>query len=76
MPGSVGAGIGRGKAVRRMNLAITNRTAMAPYYRSDSMYMERMRWEAAVDRLPEALAGDLRNWFATARSREGIRASL
>jgi galactose-1-phosphate uridylyltransferase len=50
----------------RMNLAIMTRTAMAPYYRSDSMYMERMHWEAAVDRRPESLAGDLRNWFARA----------
>jgi len=52
----------------RVNLAIMTRTAMVPYYRSDSMYMERMHWEAAVDRLPESLAGDLRNWFATARN--------
>jgi galactose-1-phosphate uridylyltransferase len=53
----------------RVNLAIMTRTSMVPFYRSDAMYMERMHWEAAVDRLPESLAGDLRNWFATARNR-------
>jgi UDPglucose--hexose-1-phosphate uridylyltransferase len=44
----------------RMNLAMVTRTAMVPYYRSDSMHLERLHWEAAVDRTPEALAVELR----------------
>jgi galactose-1-phosphate uridylyltransferase len=40
------------------------RTAMLPYYRSDAMHMERLHWEAAVDRSPERIADDLRAHFA------------
>jgi galactose-1-phosphate uridylyltransferase len=36
------------------------RTALVPFYRSDSMYMERLHWEAAVDRTPEEVAKQLR----------------
>ncbi len=44
----------------RVNLAMVTRTAMVPYYRSDSMHLERLHWEAAVDRAPESLAAELR----------------
>jgi UDPglucose--hexose-1-phosphate uridylyltransferase len=44
----------------RVNLVMVTRTAMIPYYRSDSMHLERLHWEAAVDRAPETLAADLR----------------
>jgi galactose-1-phosphate uridylyltransferase len=57
--------LGGGRSYR-VNLAMITRTAMVPYYRSDSMYMERMHWEAVVDRSPESLADDLRYWFARA----------
>jgi galactose-1-phosphate uridylyltransferase len=39
---------------------------LVPNYRSDAMYLERLHWEAAVDRLPEALAAELRGRFAAA----------
>ena len=48
----------------RVNLAMITRTAMLPYYRSDAMYMERLHWEAAVDRSPEEVAAELRASFA------------
>jgi UDPglucose--hexose-1-phosphate uridylyltransferase len=48
----------------RVNLAMITRTAMLPYYRSDAMYMERLHWEAAVDRSPEEIAAELRTSFA------------
>ena len=44
----------------RVNLAMITRTALVPFYRSDSMYMERLHWEAAVDRTPEEVAKQLR----------------
>ena len=44
----------------RVNLVMVTRTAMVPYYRSDAMYLERLHWEAAVDRTPEGLAAELR----------------
>ena len=50
-----------GSASFRVNLSMVTRTAMLPYYRSDSMHLERLHWEAAVDRAPEAIAIDLRN---------------
>ncbi len=34
----------------RVNLTMVTRTAMTPFYRSDSMYLERLHWEAALDR--------------------------
>jgi UDPglucose--hexose-1-phosphate uridylyltransferase len=50
-----------GSASFRVNLVMVTRTAMLPYYRSDSMYLERLHWEAAVDRTPERNAAELRN---------------
>jgi UDPglucose--hexose-1-phosphate uridylyltransferase len=49
-----------GAAWFRVNLVMVTRTAMLPYYRSDSMHLERLHWEAAVDRNPEELAVELR----------------
>ncbi len=46
-----------------VHLSMITRTAMLPYYRSDAMYMERLHWEAAVDRAPERIAEDLRAHF-------------
>ncbi len=50
----------------RVHLSMITRTAMLPYYRSDAMHMERLHWEAAVDRAPESIADDLRAHFAGA----------
>jgi UDPglucose--hexose-1-phosphate uridylyltransferase len=47
----------------RVHLSMITRTAMLPYYRSDAMHLERLHWEAAVDRLPEEIAADLRAYF-------------
>ena len=52
----------------RVNLAMITRTAMTPFYRSDSMYLERLHWEAALDRTPEDVAGDLRQYFPSANA--------
>ncbi len=49
----------------RVHLSMITRTAVLPYYRSDAMHMERLHWEAAVDRLPEKIAADLRAYWAT-----------
>jgi UDPglucose--hexose-1-phosphate uridylyltransferase len=46
----------------RLNLVIVTRSAMLPYYRSDAMHLERLHWEAAVDRAPEAIAAELRKF--------------
>ena len=48
----------------RVNLAMITRTAMTPFYRSDSMHLERLHWEAAVDRTPEDVAADVRKYFS------------
>jgi galactose-1-phosphate uridylyltransferase len=50
----------------RVNLTMVTRSALIPNYRSDAMHLERLHWEAAVDRSPEALAIELRERFATA----------
>jgi len=50
----------------RVHLSMITRTAMLPYYRSDAMHMERLHWEAAVDRTPERIADELRAHFAAA----------
>lgn len=50
----------------RVHLSMITRTAMLPYYRSDAMHMERLHWEAAVDRPPEAIAADLRAYLGVA----------
>jgi UDPglucose--hexose-1-phosphate uridylyltransferase len=52
-----------GAAAFRMNLVMVTRTALIPFYRSDSMHLERLHWEAAVDRTPETLALELRTHF-------------
>jgi galactose-1-phosphate uridylyltransferase len=51
----------------RVNLTMVTRTAMTPFYRSDSMYLERLHWEAALDRTPEDVAADVREYFRSAR---------
>ena len=51
----------------RVNLTMVTRTAMAPFYRSDSMYLERLHWEAALDRTPEDVAADVREYFRNAK---------
>jgi galactose-1-phosphate uridylyltransferase len=51
----------------RVNLSMITRTAMAPFYRSDSMYLERLHWEAALDRTPEDVAADVRKYFRSTR---------
>ncbi|MGA3052700.1 MAG: hypothetical protein ABSD63_00685 [Candidatus Korobacteraceae bacterium] len=51
----------------RVNLTMVTRTAMTPFYRSDSMYLERLHWEAALDRTPEDVAADVRQYFRSAR---------
>lgn len=38
-------------------LRLLCRQSPRPFYRSDVMYLERLRWEAAVDLTPEDLAG-------------------
>jgi UDPglucose--hexose-1-phosphate uridylyltransferase len=58
--------LGKGSA-DRVNLTIVTRTAMTPFYRSDSMHMERLHWEAVVDRTPEDVAADVREFFRSAR---------
>jgi UDPglucose--hexose-1-phosphate uridylyltransferase len=51
----------------RVNLTMVTRTAMVPFYRSDSMHLERLHWEAALDRTPEDVAADVREYFRSAR---------
>ncbi len=51
----------------RVNLTMVTRTAMRPFYRSDAMYLERLHWEAALDRTPEDVAADVREYFRSAR---------
>jgi galactose-1-phosphate uridylyltransferase len=51
----------------RVNLTMVTRTAMMPFYRSDSMYLERLHWEAALDRTPEEVAADVQQYFRSAR---------
>jgi UDPglucose--hexose-1-phosphate uridylyltransferase len=48
----------------RVNLSMVTRSAMLPFYRSDAMYLERLHWEAAVDRFPESLCEDIKARFA------------
>ena len=51
----------------RVNMTMVTRTAMTPFYRSDSMYLERLHWEAALDRTPEAVAADIREYSRSTR---------
>ena len=43
-----------------LNLTMITRSALMPYYRSDAMYLERLHWEAAVDRAPETVAAEIK----------------
>ena len=52
----------------RVNLAMITRTAMTPFYRSDSMHLERLHWEAALDRTPEDIAADVRKYFKSTQA--------
>jgi len=49
----------------RVNLTMVTRTAMTPFYRSDSSHLERLHWEAALDRTPEDVAADIREYFCS-----------
>jgi hypothetical protein len=44
----------------RVSLCMVTRSAVVPFCRSDAMYMERLHWEAAVDRTPEENAEAVR----------------
>ena len=39
-----------------LNLRIAWRSNLKPFYRSDSTFLERLHWEAAIDLLPEVVA--------------------
>jgi galactose-1-phosphate uridylyltransferase len=39
---------------------MVTRSGLVPFYRSDAMYLERLHWEAAVDRTPEENAREVR----------------
>jgi hypothetical protein len=39
-----------------LNLRMICRSSLAPFYRSDATWLERLHWEAAVDTSPEELA--------------------
>ena len=52
----------------RVSLAMITRTAMTPFYRSDSMHLERLHWEAALDRTPEDVAADIRKYFSSTKA--------
>jgi UDPglucose--hexose-1-phosphate uridylyltransferase len=39
-----------------LNLRMMCRSSLAPFYRSDATWLERLHWEAAVDTSPEELA--------------------
>lgn len=46
-----------------LHVKLIARSGMAPYYRSDAMYLERLHWEAASGIRPEALAEQARASF-------------
>jgi len=56
----------------RLNLTMITRTAMMPFYRSDSMHLERLHWEAALDRTPEDIAASVREYFSSANVWPGV----
>jgi galactose-1-phosphate uridylyltransferase len=45
-----------GSAGYPLNLRLVCRSNLAPFYRSDSTFLERLHWESAVDLSPEELA--------------------
>jgi galactose-1-phosphate uridylyltransferase len=48
-----------------LNLRIACRSNLNPFYRSDSTFLERLHWEAAVDLAPEDVAERVRDRFRT-----------
>ena len=48
-----------------LNLRIACRSNLKPLYRSDSTFLERLHWEAAIDLAPEDVAERLRGRFRT-----------
>jgi galactose-1-phosphate uridylyltransferase len=46
-----------------LNLRMICRSNVAPLYRSDATWLERLHWEAAVDVVPEELAAQARSHF-------------
>jgi galactose-1-phosphate uridylyltransferase len=49
-----------------LNLRMICRSSLAPFYRSDATWLERLHWEAAVDTSPEELARMAGNRFTKA----------
>lgn len=54
-----------GTAGYPLNLRIACRSNLKPFYRSDSTFLERLHWEAAVDLVPEDVAERIRDRFRT-----------
>ena len=54
-----------GTAGYPLNLRIACRSNLKPLYRSDSTFLERLHWEAAVDVVPEQVAERIRDRFRT-----------
>ena len=52
----------------RVNLAMITRAAMTPFYRSDSMSLDRLHWEPALDRSSKDVAADLRQYVLSANA--------
>ena len=48
-----------------LNLRMICRSSLAPFYRSDATWLERLHWEAAVDTSPEELARVAGDRFVT-----------
>jgi UDPglucose--hexose-1-phosphate uridylyltransferase len=46
-----------------LNLRLACRSNLAPLYRSDSTFLERLHWEGAIDIAPESLAARIRDRF-------------
>jgi galactose-1-phosphate uridylyltransferase len=47
-----------------LNLRLICRSSLAPFYRSDATWLERLHWEAALDTTPEELARAAGDRFA------------
>lgn len=56
-------GAPRGHAGYPLNLRVACRSNLAPLYRSDSTFLERLHWEGAVDLSPETIAERIRTRF-------------
>jgi galactose-1-phosphate uridylyltransferase len=52
-----------GTADYPLNLRIACRSNLKPFYRSDSTFLERLHWEAAIDVSPEEVAERIRHHF-------------